>query len=176
MNLDGVTARDSKSWGWLCVGDVCVCVARRCGSTSLVTALNAGKHWRDAYPPMEAMEAKALGLPMILGVRDPVSRFKSFWSETQTARQWAEMRGWSPVRLLLFVKRHLHADPHWRPQFDYYVDGVEVVRFDRLLERVGLEPRHDHKSTVPHPEVPEDEINRVYADDVFLWRLANERA
>src|SRR5690606_35777653 len=119
---------------------------------------------------------KALGLPMILGVRDPVSRFKSFWSETQTARQWAEMRGWSPVRLLLFVKRHLHADPHWRPQFDYYVDGVEVVRFDRLLERVGLEPRHDHKSTVPHPEVPEDEINRVHADDVLLWRLANERA
>jgi hypothetical protein len=163
--------RRCPEWGWFRVGAAIVCVPKKCGSTSFRFALLPKRRMSDflsRYRPMTNEEAKSYGLPCYLAVRDPVSRFASFYSTVQRATDFKPLRGLSPDRLLDVIEPHLHEDAHWQPQADYLITTATLVPYTRLLELLELPPVWAERSE-RKAQMPETRILSLYAKDAELW-------
>lgn len=178
---DAFVHRPLESWGYFTVRGHLVCVPHKAGTTSFRAATlpehRDAHHWRAlaadrGLGPLSPAEAAADGRPTILAVRDPIERFRSLVKNLLDLRRnnrLSAYRGLSPDALLDLIERHPRGDRHWYSQADYHVDGVELVRFDRLLPRLGLRSQWRNRRRGESPRIPAHRVRALYARDVELW-------
>lgn len=187
-----------RQWGfrsWYLVGEVYVCVPPKCGSTSLMKAVDPNES--DGIGFRRTMHEKKRGpfAPQdmirrvdrrrrLLAVRDPVDRFRSLWRHlvrSPEIRQWWEKRHRipraieTPAQLLEHIRACPMGNYHWYPQAAYLVPGADPLRYDRILDELGLpNVRHNVGRAVPHDNaIPAAAVRALYPLDVELWERAN---
>lgn len=154
-------------------------VPKKCGSTSFQCNLlpdmkNGADFFRRTrhLGPYSVPAARATGLPMVLGVRDPVDRFASLWKDAQRkpTGTFGPFFGLTPDELLDIVEAYMDADPHFAPQAALYTEGVTVVPYDRLLAETGGAWK---RRTGGSPGMPVERIRRLYDRDFDLVAMAS---
>lgn len=148
---------------------------RQCGKYSVLVPARNGS---NSFQGVSSVNPKP-GSPRILSVRHPVSRFTSLWRFCQQGQITSgtnallPIQNLSPDAMMDYFEENPSLDRHWLPQVTYWSPEVTPVPYNRLYEYLGLPPIHAHKSEYKPPHrVPEDRINRHYAEDVALWKLA----
>lgn len=163
--------RRHPEWGWFHVAGVNVCVPKKNGSTSFRFSLLPNKPMAEflkSYRPMSNDEVRRSTCKRYLAVRDPVDRFASLWKTVQVSRDFRSLCGVQPERFLELIAGRLHEDAHWQPQSDYWIEGTELVPYDRMLSVLGLNAVWATRSVIEAPPMPEDMVREVYAQDVAL--------
>lgn len=169
---------------------VYACAAAKCGSMSLRQSIFGVSRLSDVIKqlaaeercgsgPFAPWEVNKLHGRKVLGVRDPVERFQSLYRDKCAKRSKSDpgLCGLSPDELMALIESYPAGNTHWMPQSFYAVPGVELVRYDRLLEYLELEHEHINQSPqVTIPKVPVERIRRFYAIDQQLWTSANAAA
>lgn len=179
---DRVRAYFSKPepfWGYYRVGKRMLAVPKKCGSTSFKHNLCPGmKNAAEFFAatrrigPYSLQAAMATGLPLVLGVRDPVARFASLWKDAQRkpTGTFGAFHGLTPDELLDIVEAYIDADPHFAPQSRLYTDGVTVVPHGRLLAEMGGAWK---RRTGGAEGMLVDRIRRLYREDFDLVAMAS---
>lgn len=178
--------RRRRPWGYFRVGRALVYVPLKCGSTSfkfaLVPGLGAARDPEQRFYdccaehglgpfPLDINHPRLAHLYRLLAVRDPVERFASLWREIAHGHSpsFRPLKGLSPDALLDVIAVHAHSDPHFEPQAVWAVAGTTLVRYDQLLDRLGLPAEHRRASAADTTPMPVERIRTLYAKDVELW-------
>lgn len=173
---------------WALVDGTLVCVPAKCGLTSyqrLVLKRDTGNgegHAGDRFyahlerqgiGPYTTEQAKEMDYPKMLAVRDPVDRFRSLWQDKCQQNTpppvIRHLKGMMPNQLMDHIEAHPDANGHWARQSGYWFEGVEVVRYDRLLDRLGYPQIHHNASQRTSVRMPIQRILAHYRDDARLY-------
>lgn len=178
--------RRRRPWGYFRVGRALVYVPLKCGSTSFKFALvpelgiardpeqrfydRCAEHELGPFP-LDIDYRRVAHLYRVLAVRDPVERFASLWREIAHGHSptFAPLKGLSPDALLDVIAVHANRDPHFEPQAVWALTGTTLVRYDQLLDRLGLPAEHRRASAADAAPMPVERIRTLYAKDVALW-------
>lgn len=164
---------------WFRYNDCAYCLPPKCGGTALYRKAFLIS---DAVPDREVFShivKNATFMPRhvvagfrtaVLGVRDPVQRFKSLWRDKcrDGDENMTYLKGLSPVELVGYIEGRLYADSHWAPQSHYYAPGVKVVPHSTLLSWFGCAIVNMTECRDDDPSFPVGEILRLYSEDVQL--------
>lgn len=106
----------------------------------------------------------------VLGVRDPVERFKSLWRNKcrDGDPNMAYLTGMTPDMLLDYIEGRSYADSHWAPQSHYYAPGASVVPHTTLLNWFGTKRTNVTEVREDDPPFPISGILKIYTEDVKL--------
>lgn len=164
---------------WFIYNDSAICLPPKCGGTGL---------YRKAFPvPEEISDREVFSHVMkhatfmprhvvggfrlaVLGVRDPVERFKSLWRDKcrDGDENMPYLSGLSPTLLLEYIEGRMYADSHWAPQSHYYTPNAIVVPHATLLAWFGVRIVNMTEIREDDPSFPVSDILRLYAEDVKL--------
>lgn len=167
---------------WFQVGEVFVCAPPKCGGTALYRAVlktrgvEVDRHefWTASrlMKFYTADEMSATGKRALMAVRDPVSRFVSLWRNKcrDGDAKLPFLSGLSPEQLIRLIESQPMGNVHWMRQVEHYRDGVELVPYLELLDRIGI-PKVSCNTTQPKvddPPMPVDRILSHYRQDAEL--------
>jgi hypothetical protein len=163
------------------------CVPVLCGHDAFQTAINpatnggisseALRNKRGPFAPHEIMNRDGRKL---LAIRDPVERFADLWHSVMANSQWAvhKLRIHEPMitpdDLLRVMIKNPMVNHHWYPQYAYMVQGVVLVRHDRMLSKLGLPEGARGASPVRLLDMPTNDIRAVFSADYNLWRMVSD--
>lgn len=177
---------------WIRVNGTYCCVPNKNGSSSfrvaVCRALNNWElyDWAKAHDrgPYTAEEIPNDRRPRYLAVRDPIDRFTSLWMHAQRDHVrrhrtgflgTSGMLGATPERLIEIIEDRPDEDPHWTRQSFWEAKDTRPVRYDELLDIVGLPQWRKNKADpMSVPELPTERILNHYARDAELWKIAND--
>ena len=181
---------------WWCLHRrrVAVCVPAKCAGTSFYrgaydvpkcvkdkTVLAWTRKHNVTRGSFSYLRAKEEADEFYLAVRDPVSRFRSLWRDKcrdathatagDPERRLYSLVGLSPTGLMSVIRNNPLLDAHWRHQGLDMHDGVQLVRYDRLLHVLGLPSVLCNETKARDDDIlmPEQEILEHYSADMALW-------
>lgn len=180
----------SKQFGfraWYQLGSdaepVFACVPVLCGHDAFQVAINPATNGgvsinkRGPFAPHEVMGRDARKL---LAIRDPVERFADLWHSVSASPQWAanklriNERMVVPSDLLRVMIKNPMVNHHWYPQYAYMVQGVVLVRHDRMLDKLGLPAVERSAAKVRLLDMPVNDIRSIFSADYNLWRMVSD--